>query len=147
MHDKSIKQIYKISRSFTISKTFFSSRIPNSTTHPEQKNSSHLNKAFNENKFMDMSNGFRSGLWDRKYWLTIGFISFSRRDLYHEQFTRRDQHKLRGHVPANCPTNSDMVWNRGTSRRDQILVSATGFSSENGWFTRGDLVPWTSSWD
>ena len=30
------------------------------------------------------------GLWDLKYWSAIGLFSFGRRDLSHEQFTRRD---------------------------------------------------------
>ena len=32
------------------------------------------------------------------YVLMIGYFSFGRRDLSHEQFTRRDQHNLRGQV-------------------------------------------------
>ena len=92
MHDTSIKQhmsIYKISRSFTISKTVFSSRVRYSTTHPEQKNSSHLNKAFNKNKFKIYSRTCRTGF----------VVGYGTKNI--------DQRLVWFHLVAGtCPTNS-----------------------------------------
>ena len=66
-------------------------------------------------------NGVLKGLWDIKYWSTIGLFSFGHRDLSHEQFTLRTSIIWR-----------DKSWIRGTSRRDQILVPATKCFEEMG---------------
>ena len=74
-------------------------------------------------------------------------FSLGRRDLSHEQFTSRDQHHLRGQVPATCPTNSNMGQVAGTkfwSLRLDFLVKM-GSSHEGTWSP--ELVEETSRRD